>query len=616
MTTVDKHHIVNSHSSVGAIAVKDNDNSIKRSDGKVVVDEEIDSCEGEDYDEKMFQVALVNSVIDTGRARNVTDQVPGQRKRRRPGEEAIVPAPLISNAFQLPNDPLNELQHVQQDSNISSIPMPSIHLHPPPRIQLEQTQQQTTPAPTHNVIKLKQELMPQQNIGVTARGHSSPGIVSKPPGSSPAMLSGISLPAQQQRRPKDVVPVSGIKNNGMQFPGNPLNVKKKAPRKRKAKPVKESTKTKVIERLSIPVPNPLLASTPPIVQPLNQTLVGGRQDAIVSSTSSVPCPLPVPSPLDVGSTKEGKPPQVRPLYIPPFDPTKLKKVSENSTVQAPVQTRARVFSVDLDPSTFDFSDLSSITGGNGDNRASSDSDLPIFQGRDRAFSFEVFNFAGDDLLPHPASSSSMLQAPSLTPVSVEAPTRRPRGDSIIFDPSSFQDGGIHEKNALEKARFIAPPQQSMSHHTNQSRPPAPIGGGITGTFSTSQSSDPMPLILPPGPSLKHPVQHSQLVAGQNRIPHAARSASTAPTASKPRAVPTPTISNSRVTSSNRNSLTNSVQIATLPSSLSAGAATNAHSPPTFQMELLNKDGRIGIYLPEARRLRIARFHAKRKMRIW
>jgi hypothetical protein len=34
------------------------------------------------------------------------------------------------------------------------------------------------------------------------------------------------------------------------------------------------------------------------------------------------------------------------------------------------------------------------------------------------------------------------------------------------------------------------------------------------------------------------------------------------------------------------------------------------------MELLNKDGRIGIYLPEARRVRIARFHAKRKLRIW
>jgi len=34
------------------------------------------------------------------------------------------------------------------------------------------------------------------------------------------------------------------------------------------------------------------------------------------------------------------------------------------------------------------------------------------------------------------------------------------------------------------------------------------------------------------------------------------------------------------------------------------------------MDLLNKDGRIGIYLPEARRARIARFHAKRAKRIW
>jgi hypothetical protein len=34
------------------------------------------------------------------------------------------------------------------------------------------------------------------------------------------------------------------------------------------------------------------------------------------------------------------------------------------------------------------------------------------------------------------------------------------------------------------------------------------------------------------------------------------------------------------------------------------------------MELLNKGGRIGIYLPEARRERIGKFHSKRKNRIW
>lgn len=245
--------------------------------------------------------------------------------------------------------------------------------------------------------------------------------------------------------------------------------------------------------------------------------------------------------------------------------------------------------------------------------------MPIFQGRDRAFSFEVFNFAGgDDLLPNPVQSSSMLQTAPLAPVNVEAPAKRPRGDSIIFDPASFQDGGIHEKNALEKARFkdllpASAPQQSLSRHTNQRRGPAQTGGGITGTYSTSQSSNPLPLLLPPGSSLNHA---TPMVAGQNRIPHPAHSNGIARTGTKGRQLHTSTAGGAHVVSSNRNSMANSVQIATLPSSLSAGAASSAQSPPTFQMELLNKDGRIGIYLPEARRLRIARFHAKRKMRIW
>ncbi len=261
-------------------------------------------------------------------------------------------------------------------------------------------------------------------------------------------------------------------------------------------------------------------------------------------------------------------------------------------------------------STFDFSDLSSITGGNAD-KAPADADLPIFQGRDRAFSFEVFNFAGgDDLLPNPVSSGQMLQAPSLGPVNVEQPTRRPRGDSIIFDPSSFQEGGIHEKNALEKARLrdllpAAPaPSPHIMHHTTQRRAPTATGGGITGTYSTSQSSHPLPLMIPPG-------HGAPLVAGQSRLAHPARS-----NIATTKARTVPSTGASRASTTGRNSMTNSMQIATLPSSLSAGAASNAQSPPTFQMELLNKDGRIGIYLPEARRLRIARFHAKRKMRIW
>jgi hypothetical protein len=86
-------------------------------------------------------------------------------------------------------------------------------------------------------------------------------------------------------------------------------------------------------------------------------------------------------------------------------------------------------------------------------------DLAVFQ-RERAFSFEFFNFAGDELLPAaPVSEDTaehQLPDPAVSGFmdhsDLEPIHQRPRGDSIIFDPVSFQDGGIHEKNALLKAR--------------------------------------------------------------------------------------------------------------------------------------------------------------------
>merc|ERR1712232_1514197 len=64
------------------------------------------------------------------------------------------------------------------------------------------------------------------------------------------------------------------------------------------------------------------------------------------------------------------------------------------------------------------------------------------------------------------------------------------------------------------------------------------------------------------------------------------------------------------------SSSSALNMTTLPSSLSATMTTATGATTTFSMDLLNKDGRIGIYLPEARRARIAKFHSKRKMRIW
>ena len=251
-------------------------------------------------------------------------------------------------------------------------------------------------------------------------------------------------------------------------------------------------------------------------------------------------------------------------------------------------------------STFDFSDLG-VLGGDTDSKNENDpmgtrgtDDLAIFQGRDRAFSFEVFNFsADDDLLPVQVSSSSPIHTPTLAPVNEDAPRTRPRGDSIIFDPSSFQDGGIHEKNALEKARLrelteLAP--------LNSLPAAAPAPSIVLNSLALPSAADHNSVQAPPSVVPRPIFGHTQAAP----MPHVAHS--------QPNVYDT-------FASDDATGPNDSVEMATLPSALNDGT-NNPQNPATFQLDLLNKDGRIGIYLPDARRARIARFHAKRKMRIW
>jgi hypothetical protein len=229
-------------------------------------------------------------------------------------------------------------------------------------------------------------------------------------------------------------------------------------------------------------------------------------------------------------------------------------------------------------STFDFSDMAVDHSDNerGDNMESDSksggphtSDLAIFQ-RDRAFSFEFFNFTGDELLPavqEPPNESTNLSETDAPPLEADelVSMRRPRGDSIIFDPVSFQDGGIHETNALLKARAASVDSTTDGLVPVPERKYIPSSAGVTAT--------------------SHPKPPT--------------------TTSTPNPLPPYNVQDPNA----------SGQMATLPSALSANTV-NGTTPATFQMELLNKDGRIGIYLPDARKARIARFHAKRKMRIW
>jgi CCT motif len=160
--------------------------------------------------------------------------------------------------------------------------------------------------------------------------------------------------------------------------------------------------------------------------------------------------------------------------------------------------------------------------------------------RKRAFSFECFAFgiSADEPLPIllDGSGGSVIDG-----VEGEVLPSRMRSDSIVFDPSSFHDGGIFEQAALshEIIKPTPPPVPAPKSNSRKSRAAGSAGGGTRGA-------------------------------------------------------------DGGVTAFNANA--------------SVGIVPSLSTP--FPMELLNKDGRIGIYLPDARKARIARFHAKRSNRVW
>jgi hypothetical protein len=196
-------------------------------------------------------------------------------------------------------------------------------------------------------------------------------------------------------------------------------------------------------------------------------------------------------------------------------------------------------------------------------------------GRNRAFSFECFAFGinADEPLP-PLEHSSTNHATTTTTTTMVG--GRLRGDSIIFDPVSFRDGGIHEQRALEGVR-------SSSLEECE---PAPVKA------MTVSVPDPAPVL-------------STSMATTAAV-------STNTTAKTSAAVDSTTATESSTSASTSGGV---VPTTATISSTSTTTSTTTTST-TISMELLNKDGRIGIYLPEARRARIARFHAKRSNRVW
>ncbi len=341
------------------------------------------------------------------------------------------------------------------------------------------------------------------------------------------------------------------------------------------------------------VPNPLAniatpLKPPPSILPASAVLTTQANTTIAATQSStVPCPLPaVPCPLVAPIM-----PAPAPITITSAQPE--SHMLEFSSTDLLPNRRGRIFSMDIDAAGLDFPDMSVDNIGSGfdspalpplpsahSNQGHSSSDhqshalchpgsshttniipMPVpsavFSGRDRAMSFEFFSLGinADEPLP-PVSEDGFMFQP------------RPRGDSIIFDPVSFQDGGIHEEKALFRSR-----ENSID----------------------LPSKDEMAIMNVPG--FAPPPVAAPKATTPELTPASFLSSSTPPPPSSPKPPLSPT--------------NNSAHMATLPSSLNT---TLSHA--TFQMDLLNKDGRIGIYLPDARRARIAKFHSKRKMRIW
>jgi len=380
------------------------------------------------------------------------------------------------------------------------------------------------------------------------------------------------------------------KEGGLAYAAAKLEPAKRAkpavPSSSNMKPPAITFSSSVPNPLSIPIPPPATASS--VSSSSNRNTRGNKikfepsstavaAPAAAAPTFEVPCPLPAASfaaeaPAQVSIDTEGT------------EDSKRKVVNFNESM-----SRTRGFSIDLDceykiPCLFvailtttlhSFSTTISphrflaciyyvvgleLLGGDApsDSHAAAgtaEEELASAAGgRNRAFSFECFAFGinVDEPLPPLEQSSS----------DVKSPGGRPRGDSIIFDPVSFQDGGILEQHAFE--RPVEPPKA----------PKAPKPTPAVASASATRKPSP--------PKSKAPTSAAAASSAANRSSSQRSSAAALSSAS----------------------------------SSAVGGEFSTTTTTTQSMELLNKGGRIGIYLPEARRARIARFHAKRSKRIW
>lgn len=622
----------------------------------VLMDGDITSEEECKVERQMLTAALVNSVAEsTSKTADDSKQRYSLRKRRRssagdpssstessPAKAKMAIASPINPAAPppatIPHPPsavaVPKAPVVRPPIRAVSSPPPA--KAPPPKLQAPALSK----AVSSPIPRMKTEAVPAVTVAAPATPLPAPlqTIPLQIPASTLLMPSTLPPALQPPLRPKPPMPVKAASSAPISKPARPKTSAKPqrlAPAVRVQSPAKPLTPNPGLGGVPNPLSIPLPKSKSILVTKQKKSAHPGAPPAAAFTAKTtrlltVPCPLP-PSSFDSNTellNSEAMPPppamsmsMPMPVHEPFYEKKKVTMAPEPDT------SRGRIFSIDLDPASLDFSVLDSGESG---TPAPASADLPLVtdcNSRDRAFSFECFAFgiSADEALPPLSEHNALMSMGGEARPHEMLALPRPRGDSIIFDPVSFQEGGIHEEHALttRETRCLSidldavimsssvpgPPPSSRdlqqhpgAHYSTSKYAPAPV--------PVTSSALPGSRQAPPKSHYRPPVHHYPDGAPSNarvgappphRPPphhHAHQTHYARPPQGHSHMVPSAALSHD------------------MHSNGAVAIIGSCATSTTLQMELLNKDGRIGIYLPEARKERIARFHAKRKMRIW
>jgi len=307
--------------------------------------------------------------------------------------------------------------------------------------------------------------------------------------------------------------------------------------------------------------------------------------------------------------------------------------------------RTRMFSVDIDPSIdvdeLDMNDISALAGG------TFEIDFKVH--RDRSMSFEFFAFQPNDDEEEEDSPTAVemkiekaagVELPSGQPLPPATPGagKRERGDSIIFDPRSFGENGIHELKVLDSIKEKGTPLEeedrlirggvSIQNIVSDDRlsrreklklekvmkkavtsiaskaKPASKTKTVSRKSSSSPKCTPKKGSTPKGKSRKFqtPPKSTKKTILYQREPEVL--------------VKTELSSALYITHSDGTEICADSAVIILTAACSGGHNSTSETAPIAALHTLNREGRIGIYTPEQRVARVKKFHSKRKMRIW